>query len=213
MAHERASLRCGVLASGRGTNLEAILRAQKSGALGAEVAVVLSDVPTAGALEKAKKYGIPSSFIDPGTRRARLPVEIENEYVRVLNSHGVGLVLLAGFMRILGKPFLEAFRNRIMNIHPSLLPSFRGLEAQKQALDYGVKYAGCTVHFVDEGVDSGPIILQAVVPVHDTDTAESLSERILAEEHRIYPEAVRLFSEGRLRVSERRVHILSEGRE
>ncbi|MDI6807765.1 MAG: phosphoribosylglycinamide formyltransferase [Candidatus Eisenbacteria bacterium] len=210
MAQEKALLKCGVLASGRGTNLEAILKAQKRGVLGAEVAVVLSDVQTAGALEKAKEYGIPSFFVSPGTQKARLPAETEMEYTRILKSFDVGLVLLAGFMRILGKTFLENFRNRILNIHPSLLPSFRGLEAQRQALEYGVKYAGCTVHFVDEGVDSGPIILQAVVPVYDNDTAHSLSERILAEEHRIYPEAVRLFAQGRLEVSGRRVVVRPE---
>ena len=210
MAQERASLRCGVLASGRGTNLEAILKAQKRGVLGAKVAVVLSDVQTAGALEKAREYGIPSFFVSPGTERARLPVETEIEYSRILKSFDVDLVLLAGFMRILGKAFLGNFRNRVMNIHPSLLPSFRGLEAQKQALESGVKYAGCTVHFVDEGVDSGPIILQAVVPVYDTDTTATLSERILAEEHRIYPEAVRLFARGKLDISGRRVLVRPE---
>ena len=161
----------------------------------------MSDRADAQALERARRHGIDGVFIDPAPYKGRR-ADYDREVMKCLIEHevkpGEGLVLLAGYMRILSEEFIEAWRGRIMNIHPSLLPSFPGLEAQKQALEYGVKVAGCTVHFADVEVDKGPIILQACVPVLDDDTVESLSERILREEHRIYPEAVKLFVEGRL---------------
>jgi phosphoribosylglycinamide formyltransferase-1 len=198
----------GVLASGRGTNLQAIIDACAEGRIPAVVRVVVSDVEAAFALERARSAGIPAVYIDPGKFKTKLEPERELEYVRCLRQHGVDLVLLAGFMRVLHSDFLSAFAGRILNIHPALLPCFPGLHAQRQALDRGVRFAGCTVHFVDDSVDGGPIVLQAVVPVHQDDTEESLSGRMLKEEHRIYCEAVRLFAEGRVQVEGRRVRIL-----
>jgi phosphoribosylglycinamide formyltransferase-1 len=206
-------LALGILASGRGTNLQAIIDACGEGRIPAEVKVVVSDVEDAYALERARKAGVPAVFLPPGKYKTKLEPEKELEYADCLTSHGVQLVLLAGFMRVLHEDFLSAFEGRLMNIHPSLLPSFPGLRAQRQALERGVKYTGCTVHFVDQSVDGGPIILQAVVPVEQDDTVESLSERILKEEHRVYCEAVRLFGEGRLRVEGRRVRILGRREE
>ncbi|UCF77922.1 MAG: phosphoribosylglycinamide formyltransferase [Candidatus Eiseniibacteriota bacterium] len=204
-------LALGVLASGRGTNLQAIIDACGEGQLPAEVKVVVSDVEDSFALERARSAGIPAVFLAPGKYKTKLEPEREMEYVECLRRHGVRLVLLAGFMRVLHSDFLAAFQGRLMNIHPSLLPSFPGLKAQKQALERGVRYAGCTVHFVDESVDGGPIILQAVVPVEHDDSVDSLSDRILKEEHRIYCEAIRLFAEGRLQIEGRRVRILGRG--
>jgi phosphoribosylglycinamide formyltransferase-1 len=201
-------LALGVLASGRGTNLQAIIDACKNSEFPAEIRVVLSDVEDAHALQRARKADVPAVFLHPGKYKTKLEPEKEREYVKCLKEHGVELVLLAGFMRVLHEDFLSAFEGRLMNIHPSLLPSFPGLRAQNQAVERGVRFAGCTVHFVDESVDGGPIILQAVVPVEQDDTAETLAERILKEEHRIYCEAVRLFAEGRLRIEGRRVRIL-----
>jgi phosphoribosylglycinamide formyltransferase-1 len=198
-------IRIGVLASGRGSNLQALIDSVEAGRLQAEIAVVLSDVEGAFALERARRAGIEARYIDPGPKRSRVSDQAETEFIECLDGAGVDLVALAGFMRVLGAGFVRHFKLRIMNIHPSLLPSFPGLEAQRQALNYGVKWSGCTVHFVDEGVDSGPIIIQAAVPVLPDDTAESLSARILKEEHRIYAEAVGLFAEGRLRVEGRKV--------
>lgn len=198
-------LRVGVLASGRGSNLQAIMDAIAAGRVPAQVVVVLSDKPGAAALERARAAGIPAEFVDPAdfpTREA-----FDRRLAERLMAYGVDLVVLAGFMRILSPVFVRAFPGRIMNIHPSLLPAFPGLHAQRQALEHGVKVSGCTVHFVDEGLDSGPIILQAAVPVRDDDSEESLAARILEEEHRLYPEAVRLFAEGRLEVRGRRVYI------
>ena len=195
----------GVLVSGSGTNLQSIIEAVEKGKLDASIKVVISNIADAFALERARKHGIPTAVIrvkDFPEREA-----YDAEVVRVLKEHGVELVALAGFMRIISRVLLDAYHMRIMNIHPSLLPSFPGLEVQKAALDYGVKFSGCTVHFVDGGLDSGPIIIQAVVPVKDEDTVESLSKRILAEEHRIYPQAIQLFSEGRLEVRGRRVFV------
>ncbi|MGQ9810091.1 MAG: phosphoribosylglycinamide formyltransferase [bacterium] len=205
-------LRIGVLASGRGTNLQALIDAEKEGKLLGKVVVVLSDVPDAQALNRARHAGITAIYIDPGRPGARLAAESEQRYIETLRSYEVDLIALAGFMRILSKEFVKRFEGRILNIHPSLLPSFPGLNAQRQALDYGVKFSGCTVHFVNEGVDTGPIIIQAVVPVLDDDTVESLSQRILKEEHRIYVEAINLFAQDRLRVEGRVVHILKEKR-
>lgn len=193
----------GVLVSGNGTNLQAIIDRIETGSLSAAVACVISNKADAYALERAQKHGIPAihlAYKGFDNREA-----YDAELVRILLAHGVELVILAGFMRILTPTIIDAFPNRMMNIHPALLPSFPGLDAQKQALDYGVKVSGCTVHFVDAGCDTGPIIIQAVVPVMENDTEETLSQRIHKEEHRIYPEAIRLYSEGKLKVEGRRV--------
>jgi phosphoribosylglycinamide formyltransferase-1 len=198
-----APLRVGVLASGRGSNLQAILDAARAAEFPARVAVVVSDRERAAALTRAAAAGVPAIFLDPkayGDRDA-----FDAALLACLDAHRVELVCLAGFMRILGAAFVRRLRGRLVNIHPSLLPAFPGLHAQRQALEHGVKVAGVTVHFADEGVDTGPIIAQASVPVLDDDTEESLSARILVEEHRLYPEVVRLFAEGRLRLEGRRV--------
>lgn len=198
-------IKTGVLVSGSGSNLQAIIDAIEAKRLDASVSVVISNNPKAFALERAKKHGIPAEVILKDSFPSR--EDYDREVVRILRSYGVELVVLAGFMRLISKAMLEAFPMRIINIHPSLLPSFPGLEVQKKAIEHGVKFSGCTVHFVDEGLDSGPIIIQAVVPVLDDDTAESLSKRILAEEHRIYSQAIQLISEGRLEVHGRRVTV------
>lgn len=197
----------GVLGSGKGTNLQAIIDAVENGTLLVKIALVISDVEDAFILERARRHNIPAMYIPPGRFKTKLEPEVERQYVSALKDAGVELVCLAGFMRILKNDFLNAFPNRIMNIHPSLLPAFRGLEAWKQALEYGVRFTGCTVHFLDPGMDTGPIILQAVVPVLPGDTPETLHARIQVEEHRIYPEAIRLFSEGRLEIVGRKVII------
>lgn len=198
-----AEVRLGVLVSGNGTNLQAIIDRIEAGTLPASVACVISNKAGAYALERARKHGIPAIHLAYKGFDSREAYDAE--LVRLLQEQGVELVILAGFMRILTPVIIDAFPNRIMNIHPALLPSFPGLDAQKQALDYGVKVSGCTVHFVDTGCDTGPIIIQAVVPVEEGDTEESLSQRIHREEHRIYPEAIRLYAEGELRVDGRRV--------
>ncbi|SHF36215.1 phosphoribosylglycinamide formyltransferase [Desulforamulus putei] len=198
-------LRVGVLASGRGSNLQAIMDACNQGLVPAEVVVVISDKPGVYALERAKSAGIPAHFVDLKAFASK--GDYERAVVKILQDHGVQLVCLAGYMRLVGEPLLQAFPNRIMNIHPALLPSFPGLHGQRDALAYGVKISGCTVHFVDEGMDTGPIILQAAVPVLDDDTEETLAARILQQEHRLYPEAVKLFAQGRLRVQGRKVFI------
>jgi phosphoribosylglycinamide formyltransferase-1 len=198
-------LRIGVLASGRGTNLQAIIDAIEAGRLDARIAVVVSDKADAPALDRARKHGAKALFVNPRDFSDR--ESFDRGVAAVLAEHKVELVCLAGFMRILTPAFLAAFPDRVMNIHPALLPSFPGLHAQRRALEHGVKVSGATVHFVDEGVDSGPIILQVAVPVRDDDTEESLSERILAEEHKIYPKAIQLFAEGRLQIEGRRVVI------
>ena len=199
-------LKLGVLASGRGSNLQAIIDASEKGEIEAEVAVVISDRADAYALERAKKHGIPNLHIDPKSFKDK--AEYEQAVAGKLREYHVGLVLLAGYMRLVTKVLINALDGNVMNIHPALLPSFRGLHAQRQAIEYGVRFSGCTVHYVTEDVDGGPVITQAVVPVYETDTEETLSERILEKEHRIYPEAVRLFAEGRLRRMGRRVFIL-----
>lgn len=198
-------LRLGILASGGGTNLQAIIDQCQAGLVPAEVAVVLSNKPQAGALDRARQAGIPVAIVEHRTHPDR--EAFDQAMVDVLKKNGVELVVLAGFMRILTRVFLEAFPQRIMNIHPALLPAFPGIHAQRQTLDYGVKIAGCTVHFVDPGVDSGPIIIQAAVPVQDDDDETTLSRRILEQEHQIYPRAIQLFAEGRLRIEGRRVRI------
>ncbi len=200
-------VRVGVLASGRGSNFEALWRAQQAGSLGARLAVLVCDRVDAPVLQLATRLGVPAKCIDPGTPQARLPAVVETEIVTTLREQRVDLVCLAGFMRIVGAPLLTAFPAAILNIHPSLLPSFPGLEAPRQALEHGVKVAGCTVHFVDAGVDSGPIVVQACVPVHEDDSEATLAARILEQEHWIYPRAVRLWAEGRLQVHGRRARV------
>ncbi len=198
-------LRVGVLVSGRGSNLQALLEACARPDYPARVVVVISDREQAPALERARAGGVAAVFVNPkdfGDREA-----FDAALVRELEARRVGLVCHAGFMRILSPLYVRAFAGRALNIHPSLLPAFPGLHAQRQALDHGVRVAGATVHFVDEGVDSGPVVLQSSVPVLPGDTEETLAARILAEEHRIYPEAVRLFAEGRLEIVGRRVLI------
>jgi phosphoribosylglycinamide formyltransferase-1 len=177
------------LASGRGSNLQALLDAEVC-ARSAEVALVLSDRPDALALRRAEERGVPAMLIDPGSRRARLGDEVEARYVEALRAHRIEWVVLAGFFRIVGATLLDAYPDRVLNIHPSLLPSFPGLDAQAQALAHGVRISGCTVHLVEAAVDAGPILAQAAVAVEDEDTVESLSERILAQEHRILPETI-----------------------
>lgn len=199
------ALSLAVLASGRGSNLQAILDEIASGRLDAAVSVVVSDVADAYALERARLAGVPAVFVDP--RGGGGKADYEARVVRLLREHAVGLVALAGYMRVCGPVLLEAFPGRIVNIHPSLLPSFPGLHVQRAALEHGVRFSGCTVHFVDAGVDTGPIIVQAVVPVLDEDTEETLAARILRQEHRIYPHAIRLIAGGRLRVAGRRVFV------
>jgi len=193
--------------SGRGSNLQAIIDNIEKGALSAEIAVVISDQEDAYALERARKHKIPAVHIDAkryGTRDT-----YDAALVGELKKRTVDLVCLAGFMRIITPVLIKAFPNRILNIHPSLLPAFPGLHVQKKALNHGVKFSGCTVHFVDEGVDTGPIIIQAVVPVLDNDTENSLSERILKQEHKIYSRAIQLFAEGRLTIEGRHVFTIS----
>ncbi len=195
----------GVLASGRGSNLQAIMDAIQAGRLDVKIGVVISDNPEANVLKRMAGSDIPAVCID--RRQFASRQEFEAAVAEELNIHHVELVVLAGFMRILSRYFIDRFAGRIMNIHPSLLPSFPGENAQQQALRYGAKASGCTVHFVDEGMDTGPIILQEAVPVMEDDTEETLSERILHVEHILYPRALALYSEGRLTIEGRRVHI------
>ncbi len=198
--------RVAILISGRGSNMAALVEAMKAGKIAADPVLVLSDVPGAPGLERAKALGVATTVVFSREFRTR---EAHEEAVLVeLRRKETDLVCLAGYMRLLSPRFIEAYRHRIMNIHPALLPAFPGLEAQRQALEHGVKVSGCTVHFVDEECDHGPIILQAALPVREDDTVETLSARILELEHRIYPEAVGLFFEGRLRVAGRRVSVL-----
>ena len=197
--------RLGVLGSGKGSNFAAIADACANGQIPAEVALVLSDVESAGILAHARERNLPARFLAPGKFRTKLDEEAERGYVSALQEAKVDLLVLAGFMRVLKGEFLRAFEGRIVNIHPSLLPSFPGLEAWKQALDYGVKVTGCTVHFVDAGVDSGPIIGQQTVPVPDDDTPETLHQRIHAAEHELYPKCVAALARGEISVQGRRV--------
>jgi phosphoribosylglycinamide formyltransferase 1 len=209
MSIRQIPLRVAVLASGRGSNLQAVIDAIEAGTVQAKIVAVISNKKEAPALERAGRHGLSSLFVDP-TPYAGRPDSREaydHELLDVLRRHDVELVLLAGYMKIVTKALVEAFVNRMMNIHPSLLPAFPGLNVQKKAIDWGCKLAGCTVHFVTEGVDEGPIILQAAVPILDGDTSDTLAARILEQEHKIYPRAVQLFAEDRLRVVERRVMI------
>jgi len=207
----RHLINLGVLISGRGSNMDAILAAIKSGKIrNANPSIVISSKPGIAGLKIAsEKFAVPTKVMSPDGLKGW---SYDQKIVTVLYDHGVtpqsGLVCLAGFMRIMSPEFVRQFRRRIMNIHPALLPAFPGLHAQKQALDYGVKVTGCTVHFVDEGMDSGPVILQKAVQVKEGDNEESLSARILEQEHELYPEAVRMFCEGRMKIEGRRVSIV-----
>jgi phosphoribosylglycinamide formyltransferase-1 len=203
------TLAVGVLASGRGSNLQAILDACARPGFPARVAVVISDRERAVALERARAAGLEARWVNPKDFSDREAFDLA--LVRELESRGVGLACHAGFMRVLSPAYVRAFAGRALNIHPSLLPAFPGLHAPRQALEHGVKVAGATVHFVDEGVDTGPIVAQAAVPVEPGDTEETLAARILVQEHRLYPEAIRLFAEGRLKIQGRRVIVLPEG--
>lgn len=196
----------GILISGRGSNLQAIIDAAEKGEIPARVAVVISNNSAAPGLERAKKHNIPAVVIDHREFQDKNTYELE--IVKVLQQHRVELVCLAGYMRIVGPVLLEHYRGKMLNIHPALLPAFPGLHGQRQALDHGVKISGVTVHFVDEGCDTGPIILQSAVPVLEDDTEESLSARILEEEHKLYPRAIKLLAEGKLKIEGKKVKII-----
>jgi phosphoribosylglycinamide formyltransferase 1 len=202
MKIQPANRRLGILLSGRGSNFDAIADHIDSGKLQAEIAIVISNVESAAGLQHARDRGVNTAFI-PSRQRPR--EEFDRDAVDLLRRHDVSLVVLAGFMRIVSHCFIGAFPYGILNIHPSLLPSFPGTDVQRKALDHGVKFSGCTVHFVDDSLDGGPIVLQAAVPVLDNDTAETLSARILKEEHRIYSEAIGLVLSGRCEIVGRRV--------
>ena len=196
-------MKIGILISGRGSNMSALIEAVKTGKIpNSEIAVVISDKPDAAGLQKAREKGVETIVIE---RRNRTRREHDAETIAELKKRSVELVCLAGYMRLLSAEFIEAFRNKIINIHPSLLPSFPGLDAQRQAFEYGVKFSGCTVHFVDEGLDSGAVIAQKVVPVLDDDTPETLAARILEQEHQLYPKAVARIVSGQYEIKGRRV--------
>jgi len=195
----------GVLASGRGTNLQAIIEAIKEGKIEGRISIVISDNRDAFALKRVEQHNIETRYINFKEFKTR--EDYDKKIMECLKEKDVDLVVLAGYMRILSPYFIRTYKNKIINIHPALLPSFPGLHAQRQAVEYGVKISGCTVHFVNEGVDSGPVILQKAVEVKDNDTEESLAERILKEEHQIYPRAIQLFCQGRLIIKDRKVFI------
>jgi phosphoribosylglycinamide formyltransferase-1 len=199
-------IKVGVLISGRGSNLQAIIDASERGDIPAKVAVVISNKADAFGLKRASKHKLATAVFDPKKFTDKNTYELE--IVKILKQHKVDLVCLAGYMRIIGPVLLEHYQGRMINIHPALLPAFPGLHVQKAALDHGVKVSGATVHFVDEGCDTGPIIVQAAVPVLEGDTEETLSARILTQEHKIYPQAIKLFAEGKLKIQGRRVKIL-----
>lgn len=199
--------RIGVLISGRGTNLQALIDAQGRGELGGEIALVFSNVASAAGLERARRAGIPVEVRD---HRGREREEFDRELAQLLEARGVELVCLAGYMRLLSAGFIRRFAGRILNVHPALLPAFPGLHAQRQAIEHGAKVSGATVHLVDEGLDSGPIVLQEAVPVLTGDSEATLALRILEAEHRIYPRAVRALLEGRCTVEGRRVRVEGE---
>ncbi len=205
-----ARINVGVLASGRGTDFQSLIDAKENGTLDVGLAVLVCNVPGAPVIERARRHGIPAVVIDhKGFGKDR--EAFEREVVRVLRDHGADLVVFAGFMRLVTGYFVREFPNRIINIHPALLPAFPGTHGQEDAIRHGVKVSGCTIHFVDESEDGGPIILQKAVPVHDDDTPETLAARILEQEHVFLPLAVRLFAEGRLKVEGRRVRIDARG--
>ncbi|MFZ1037960.1 MAG: phosphoribosylglycinamide formyltransferase [Smithella sp.] len=200
-------LKLGVLISGNGSNLQSIIDHIEKGSLKAVIKIVISNNPDALGLKRAEKHSIPWVVLQYSDFKSKEDFDLK--LIKTLKDNGVDLVVLAGFMRIISPAFLKAFTHKIMNIHPALLPSFPGVHGQKQAVDYGVKFSGCTVHFVDEGVDTGPVIIQSVVPVLDDDTEESLSARILKEEHKIYPRAIQLFAVGKIEIKGRKVYIKS----
>ncbi len=199
-----------VLVSGSGSNLQAIIDASERGEIACRVGIVISNKADAYGLVRAKKHGIPTEVVSHKEFHSR--EEFDRRLVEVIRGSGAELVCLAGFMRVLTPVFVRAFPNRILNIHPALLPSFPGTHGPAQAFQYGVRFSGCTVHFLDEGVDTGPIVVQAVVPVYGDDTEETLAARILVQEHKIYPMAIRLFLQGRLKIEGRRVTIEGEPR-
>ena len=201
-------LRIGVLGSGTGSNSEAILQACERGQIPGRVGVVVSDIADALILERARKRGIPAHFVGPSRFKTKLEPELEDQIVNILRAAGVGLVALAGYMRVVKTPLLTAFAGQMLNVHPSLLPAFPGLHAWEQALTYGVRTTGCTVHFVNEGVDAGPVVLQQAVPVQAGDTPATLHQRIQLAEHALLPEAIRLFAQGKLQMTGRQVKIL-----
>ncbi|QGT98810.1 Phosphoribosylglycinamide formyltransferase [Candidatus Syntrophocurvum alkaliphilum] len=202
---EPKCLRIAVLASGRGSNFDALSQAINKNDLNANIHILISDKENAPALQKATQQDIKAVYINPKDYPDK--IEYEKKLLSHLQEYNIDLIVLAGYMRLVGATLLNSYKLRILNIHPALLPAFPGLDAQKQALDYGVRYSGCTVHFVDEGVDTGPIIMQAVVPVKDDDTEESLSQRILAEEHKVYWQAVQAIAEGTVYIDGRKVYI------
>ena len=206
-------VRLGLLLSGRGSNLQAIIDAIEEGTLSAEIAVVVSNKQDAAGLERARKHGVPHVWLDPKPFAGRPDSReaYDRALLDMLRKYEVDLVLLAGYMKIVTPILLTAYQNRMMNIHPSLLPSFPGLDVQKKAIEHGCKISGCTVHFVTEGVDEGPIIVQAAVPILEGDSPDALATRILEQEHRIYPRAIQLYAEGRLRVEGRRVMVADAG--
>ncbi len=204
---EPNKLRLGILGSGKGSNFVAIAQACRQPEFPATVALVLSDVPQAGILDRAREFGIPAQFIPPGPFRTKLDEAAERAYLEALKDAAVDLIVLAGFMRILKGEFLRTYPHRVINLHPSLLPAFPGLEAWKQALDYGVRVTGCTVHFVDQGVDTGPIIAQEPVPILEDDTPTTLHDRIQHAEHSLYPAAIALLARHRVHIEGRRVRL------
>jgi len=200
------TFKIGVIGSGSGSNFQAIADAINKGSLkGIEVAVVIADVEDAFILERARKLGVPAKYISPGKYKTKLEPEIEQQYVSVLKEYDIDLVVLAGFMRMVKHDFLAAFPHRIINIHPALLPAFPGLASFRQAFEYGVKVTGCTVHFVDEGMDTGPIIGQRAVPIVEGDTAETVHQRIQVEEHILYPACIQAVADGNCKIEGRRV--------
>lgn len=201
-------MRIAILISGRGSNMESLAKACRADDFPAEICLVLSNRPDAPGLEKAAQFGLDTAVVDHTEFESK--AEFEAEVIRELRAHGAEVVCLAGFMRVLSEEFVDTFPERILNIHPSLLPSFPGLHVQQKAIDYGARFSGCTVHFVWPEVDAGPIIVQAVVAVEQDDTEDTLAARILEQEHRAYPLAVRLLAEGRLRIDGRRVVVLPE---
>lgn len=205
---EKSLLKLGVLISGRGSNLKALIEAIKNKELNAKICIVISNNPKAYGLRIAETNSIPTKIIEP--KQFNSLEEYEKIILNSLNQYQIDLLILAGYMKVLGPTLLKTFPNKIMNIHPSLLPSFRGLHAQKQAIDFGVRWSGCTVHFVNEELDGGPIILQEAVPVLPKDTDDSLSERILVKEHEFYAKAIQLYAEGRLKIKNNKVIIIDK---
>lgn len=198
-------LKIGILGSGSGTNMQSICDAISAHTLDARIVCVASDVPNAGILDRAKKHGIPCRYIDPAPFKTKLEGRAEDEYIEFLSAYGADVVVLAGFMRIVKKKMLDKYHDRVVNIHPALLPAFPGIAAWKQALEYGVKITGCTVHLVDSGTDTGPIIVQKPVPVLEGDTPDSLHKRIQEQEHKAYPEALQILAAGKWRKEGRRI--------